>query len=51
MQCDNAHRAVIDLLPLTPEVGHVAPQPFETFHVIQAANLIPRLLGQPGEGI
>ena len=48
---DDTHLAVIDLLPLVPEGSHVKTQTLETLEFIQAAKLIPRLLGEPGAGI
>ncbi len=48
---DDTHWAVVDLLPLIPEASHVTTQTFEILHLIQAATLIPRLLGEPGAGI
>lgn len=48
---DDTHWAVVDLLPVVPEASHVTTQTFEKLHLIQAANLIPRLLGEPSAGI
>lgn len=47
----DTHWTVKDLLPLIPEASHVTPQTFETLHLIQAANLVPGLLGEPCAGI
>lgn len=40
---DDTHWSIVDLLPLIPEAKHVLTT--ETLQRIQAANLIPRLLG------
>ena len=47
----DTYLTVKDFLPLIPEVSHVTPQTFELLHLIQAANLIPGLLGEPCAGI
>lgn len=48
---DDTHLAVVDLLPLVPEGSHIKTQTLKTPEFIQAAKLIPRLLGEPGAGI
>lgn len=48
---DDTHLAVVDLLPLVPEGSHVKTQTLKTLEFIQAAKLVPRLLGEPGAGI
>lgn len=47
----DAHRTVVDLLPLVPEASHAVAQTFERVHPVQAAQLIPGLLGEPGAGV
>lgn len=42
------HRAIVHLLPGVFHTGHVLAQALEAVHLIEAAELIPSLLGEPG---